>query len=61
MSATTEGLLEEIRNVEDELSRNASPSKAAEHALLSEKLKELRTRFNACSEALTENRQLLKD
>jgi len=58
MSAATEVLLEEIRNTENELSRAAcNPD---EHARLSTKLKELRQRFSACNEALTEGRQILK-
>ena len=59
MSATTENLLEEIRNVENELSRAAC--NIDEHERLSAKLKELRLRFSKCSEALTEVKQVLKD
>ncbi len=59
MSATTEKLLEEIKLVEDELSRSAAPDKAADHSRLSLELKELRKRLGKANEALTEGKQTL--
>ena len=58
MSAATENLLEEIRNVENELSRAAC--NPTEHVRLSAKLKELRRSLLQANEALTEGKQILK-
>lgn len=59
MSATTEKLLEEIKFIEDELSRSTAPDKAADHFRLSSQLKELRKQLGKANEALTEGKQTL--
>ena len=60
MSATTENLLEEIKNAEIALAICGAAGDAAGAANAATALKELRKRLAKANEALTEGRQLLK-